>query len=147
MKTTKAILKVVRDTYGPDYTQGRLYINDIFFCDTLEDRCRDLNKDGDLDDNGEAKVYGETAIPAGKYKMILSMSNRFKKLMPEILKVKGFEGIRIHAGNTKADTHGCILVGLSRTRGGVGQSRDAFIKLMAELDKYKTYEITIKDTY
>jgi hypothetical protein len=142
----KASLLVKRDTYGPDYTLGRLYINDVFFCDTLEDRCRDLNKDGDLDDAGEVKVYGETAIPSGTYKMILSMSNRFKKLMPEILKVKGFEGIRIHAGNTKADTHGCILVGLSRTRNSVGQSRNAFIKLMAELDHYKTFEITIKDT-
>jgi hypothetical protein len=143
----KAILKVVRDTYGPNFTLGRLYINDVYLCNTLEDVCRDLNKDGDLDDAGETKVMHQTAIPSGTYKMIISMSNRFKKMMPEILKVKGFEGIRIHSGNTDADSSGCILVGLTRTRNSIGESRNAFMKLMNELDHYKTFEITIKDTF
>lgn len=141
----KASIKVIRDTYTDKSTIGRLYINDVFFCDTLEDIVRDSNKDGDLDDKGESKVHGKTAIPSGTYKMILSVSNRFKKLMPEILNVKGFLGIRIHSGNVSEDTEGCILVGLSRSRDGIGQSRDAFIKLMAELDKYKEFEISIID--
>jgi hypothetical protein len=142
----KASLKVIRDTYSKNTTIGRLYINDAFFCDTLEDVCRDLNKDGDLDDKGETKVHGETAIPSGTYKMIIDMSARFKVLMPLLLKVKGFEGVRIHNGNTKEHTHGCILVGLTRNRDFVGQSKEAFRKLMEELSKYKTYEITIVDT-
>lgn len=141
----KANIKVIRDTYTDKSTIGRLYINDKFICDTLEDKCRDLNKDGDLDDKDETKIHGKTAIPAGTYKMILSVSNRFKKLMPEILNVKGFLGIRIHSGNTDADSEGCIIVGLTRKLDFIGQSRDAFNKLMAELDHYKEFEITIID--
>ena len=71
------------------------------------------------------KVYGETAIPAGRYKLILSMSNRFKKIMPEVVAVPGFAGIRIHAGNTAKDTEGCLLLGQTRnveTR-SIGQSK------------------------
>lgn len=141
----KAILKLVRDTYTSKSTIGRLYINDVFFCDTLEDVCRDNNKDGDLDDAGETKVKAHTAIPSGTYKLIINISNRFKKMMPLLVNVKDYEGVRIHSGNTDADTEGCILVGLTRTRDAIGQSRDAFIKLMAELDKYKEFEITIID--
>mgnify|MGYP003435238428 FL=1 len=72
----KANLKLLRDTYTNKTTIGKLYLNDVFICDTLEDVCRDLNKDGDLDDKGETKVYGETAIPSGTYKMIINMSPR-----------------------------------------------------------------------
>lgn len=139
-------ITVKRDTYNPKNTLGKLYINDVFFCETLEDVVRDINKDGDLDDAGETKVYGETAIPSGAYKMIINMSNRFKKEMPLLLNVKGFDGIRIHSGNTEADTHGCILVGLTRTKDNkIGQSQLAFSKLMLELSKYRTFEITIID--
>jgi hypothetical protein len=141
----KATLKVVRDTYRPTYTLGRLYINDVFFCDTVEDAVRDINKDGDLSDKGEAKVYGETAIPSGTYKMIINMSNRFRKMMPLLIDVKGFEGIRIHAGNKASDSHGCILVGFTRTKDGVGQSRLAFESLMYKLERYNSYEVIIKD--
>jgi len=141
----KANLKVVRDTYTNKSTIGKLYINDVFFCETLEDVCRDLNRDGDLDDPGETKVWGQTAIPSGTYKMIINVSNKFKKEMPLLINVKGFEGIRIHSGNKHEDTHGCILVGLTRTRDFIGQSVIAFKKLMEELSKYREYEITIVD--
>ena len=127
----KVNLKVVRDTYTDKSTIGRLYINDVFFCDTLEDAIR------------PTKIKGITAIPTGIYKMILNVSNRFKKLMPLLIDVPDYQGVRIHSGNVAEDTEGCILVGLSRSRNGIGQSRDAFIKLMAELDKYKEFEITI----
>jgi hypothetical protein len=70
------------------------------FCDTIEDKVRDLNQDGDLLDEGEEKVFGETAIPYGKYAMELSMSPKFKRLLPMILDVKHFTGIRIHKGRT-----------------------------------------------
>lgn len=126
------------------YTLGELSIDGQFFCYTVEDKDRDINKDGDLDDSGETKIYGETAIPKGIYKVILSISNRFKKLMPEVLNVKGFAGIRIHAGNTALDSHGCIIVGLGRTLNGVSQSRDAFTKLMAKLDGVKDITLVIE---
>lgn len=141
----KCNLTVKRDTYTTKSTIGKLYINDVFFCETLEDVIRDTNKDGDLDDIGESKVYGKTAIPSGNYKMIINLSNRFKIEMPLLLNVKGFEGIRIHSGNTEEHTHGCILVGLTRTKDGIGQSKIAFTKLMNELSKYREYSITIID--
>lgn len=141
----KANLKVTRDTYTNNSTIGRLYINEVFFCDTLEDMCRDINRDGDLNDKGEEKVFAKTAIPSGTYKVIITMSPSFKKMTPRLVDVKGFDGILIHPGNDQIDTHGCILVGLTRKIDFIGQSRDAFIKVMAELDKYKEFEITIID--
>jgi len=127
-------LKLKRTHLNSSYTLGELFIDGIQFCYTVEDVVRDKNNDGDLKDDGEAKIYGETAIPKGTYKVILSMSNRFKKLMPEVLNVPEFTGIRIHAGNTAIDSHGCIIVGTVRTPNGVGMSRDCFTRLMKRLD-------------
>ncbi len=136
---------------GTGYTIGDLTINGIFFCNTLEDTIRklvDLNKDGDFDDKNEGKVYGETAIPRGIYKVILSYSNRFKRILPELLSVKGFAGIRIHSGNKAVDTHGCILVGDNTEKGKVTGSRVkelALIKLMQiAIEHGETITIEIK---
>lgn len=137
-------LKLKRDLLNSKYTLGELFIDGVHFCYTVEDTVRDKNNDGDLDDSGEAKVYGETAIPKGVYKMRLSMSNRFKVMMPEVLAVKGFEGIRIHAGNTAIDSHGCIIVGTVRTPNGVGMSRDCFKRLMIKLANQKDINLTIE---
>lgn len=121
---------------GPTYTIGDLTINGTFFCNTLEDTIRslvDLNKDGDFDDKGEGKVFGETAIPRGTYKIILTYSKRFKRILPELLNVKGFVGIRMHSGNKAIDTHGCILVGDNTEKGIVTGSKVkelALVKLM-----------------
>lgn len=127
-------LRLKRTALTDTYTLGEMFIDNEFFCYTVEDKVRDANKDGDHDDIGETKVYGETAIPYGTYKVILSMSNRFKKLMPEVLNVKGFTGVRIHAGNNALDSHGCIILGSNRTNNGVANSRQSFLKLMAKLD-------------
>lgn len=93
----------------PTYTIGRLYIDGVRFCDTLEDRVRDLTR--------ETKVPGHTAIPAGRYELIVNRSPRFKRNLPRLLNVPGFEGILIHRGNTDDDTAGCILVGENREPG------------------------------
>lgn len=103
---------------GDTYTIGKMYIDGKYFCDTLEDKVRDLNKNGKFD-NGETKVYGETAIPYGTYKIQVSMSPKFKRELPLLLNVPHFEGIRIHRGNTAADSAGCILVGENKVKGKV----------------------------
>ena len=115
------------------YTEGLLYINGIYFCDTLEDKTRDLNRDGDLNDPGEEKVYGKTAIPFGKYDVDLTFSPKFKKIMPEVKAVLHFTGIRIHSGNNPEHTHGCILVGEKLSNGILYNSRITYERLMNEL--------------
>jgi hypothetical protein len=104
-------LKLLRKWFTEDSTLGELYINDKFFCYTLEDKIR------------EEKIKGKTAIPYGVYKVIIDYSNRFKCNMIHILDVPNFEGIRIHAGNTDEDTEGCILVGYTKQDNSIGKSR------------------------
>lgn len=96
-------LYLQRYDFQNDRTLGRLYYQGVFVCDTLEDKYRDLAT--------EKKVQNETAIPSGFYQLRLSYSPRFKRILPEILNVPQFTGIRIHNGNTPKDTSGCILVG------------------------------------
>lgn len=130
-------LELKRTYFGEDYTIGKLYINDEYFCDTLEDKVR---PDG-------VKVYGETAIPSGKYKVIMNMSNRFKKIMPLLLNVPNFEGIRIHSGNTDVDTHGCLLLGKNTIKGKVTDSKNTcsrFYALLAIALKSEECWITIE---
>ena len=104
------------------YTIGKLYIDDNYFCDTLEDTVRDLNKNGKFD-NGEKKVYAKTAIPYGTYEIKWTYSPRFKKYTPQLMNVPSFEGIRIHSGNTSADTEGCLILGENKQVGKVLNSR------------------------
>ena len=126
-------LELKRKALLPEYTIGDLFVDGKLFCNTLEDTVRDLNKDGDLNDAGEGKVYGQTAIPYGTYEVVITYSNRFKRQLPLLENVKGFEGIRIHPGNTKEDTHGCILVGVNSKKGMVTESKKTFDKLFAIL--------------
>lgn len=116
----KLILK--RIALRPTYTIGKLYINDAYFCDTLEDTVRDTNKSGKFD-NGEQKIKGKTAIPYGTYEIKWTYSPRFKKYTPQLMNVPSFEGIRVHAGNTSADTEGCLILGENKQVGKVLNSR------------------------
>lgn len=120
-------LKLNRIFLGSSATIGELLVNDKYLCDTLEDRVRP---------EGE-KVYGKTAIPEGTYEMVLSYSPRFKKILPEILNVPNFTGIRIHCGNSSADSSGCILVGTwdGEKEDWVSDSKVAFNKLMSLLEE------------
>ena len=129
------------------YTIGKLYINNQYFCDTLEDTDRGLTQSMTEQQIGSKKVYGETAIPTGTYRIIISYSNKFKKQMPLLLNVPGFAGIRIHSGNTEKDSLGCILVGKNKSVGKVLESRDTYSKLFSilqEANKKETIKITIK---
>ena len=112
-------------------TFGSLYLNELWQCWTLEDAIRDV------------KIPGETAIPVGEYRVVLDFSQRFQQIMPHILDVPGFTGIRIHSGNVIEDTEGCLLVGQTRGVNWVGHSRDAYKALMVRLQSF-TDEIRIR---
>lgn len=120
-------LKLNRIFLGSSATIGELYIDKKYIADTLEDRVRP---------EGE-KVYGKTAIPEGTYEVKLTYSPRFKKILPEILNVPNFSGIRIHTGNSSKDTEGCIIVGTwdGEKEDWVGSSKIAFDKLMSLLEE------------
>lgn len=115
-------LTLKRIALRPTYTIGKLYIDDVYFCDTIEDTVRDTNKSGKFD-NGEQKIKGKTAIPYGTYEIKWTYSPRFKKYTPQLMNVPSFEGIRVHAGNTSADTEGCLILGENKQVGKVLNSR------------------------
>lgn len=125
-------LRLERKYFKETYTIGNLYINGSFFSNTLEDKNRDVNKNGKFD-NGETKVYGETCIPFGTYKVILTMSPKFKRELPRLLNVPSFEGVLIHRGNTAKDSAGCILIGENKAVGKVLNStpyEERLVKMM-----------------
>ena len=126
-------LKIIREKSSKEYTEGKLYINGVFFCDTLEDKDRGLNQSMSDFEIKRRKVYGETAIPSGTYKVILSYSPKFKRILPEILNVKGFTGIRIHEGNTIHSTSGCLILGTKSSDGILKDSRKAVNSLIDKL--------------
>lgn len=108
-------LKLLRTKLGKELTNGQLYVNDDFFCFTLEDVVRE--QDGVAVEKW--KVFGETAIPRGLYKVGLETSPRFGPDTITIYNVPGFSGVRIHTGNTPADTEGCIIVGFKLAENGL----------------------------
>lgn len=103
----------------PEYTISLFSIDGMYLCEMIEDTVRDLNKDGDLLDDGETKIPKETAIPYGRYKIILSMSPKFKRILPLLIGVKHFTGIRIHKGRDAGSTEGCLIPGENKIKGGV----------------------------
>lgn len=110
-------IAVERRAKKAEYTIGRMYLNGERFCDTLEDAVRMIAP------NGAGKIKGKTAIPAGRYFVTMTMSPKFKRVLPLLHKVPHFDGVRIHRGNTAKDTEGCILVGENKAVGKVLNSR------------------------
>ena len=106
-------IELIRDDETLYSTYGKLFVDGKYFAETLEDA------DRYLENEGNQKIPGSTAIPRGEYRVILSMSARFGRIMPEVLDVPGFKGIRIHGGNTEADTEGCPLIGAARNSKGI----------------------------
>lgn len=125
-------LKLERKPSTKNSTSGTLYVDGAFECYTLEDVVR------------PAKVAGTTAIPNGTYKIIITQSQKFKRPLPLLIDVPNYEGIRIHPGNTSADTEGCILVGQKIDTDWVGDSRKAFDALFVKLrDTKEPIEIEV----
>lgn len=127
-------LRVERAWKKPSYTIGKFFVDGKRFCESLEDRDCGLTSAMTEADVKNRKVYGETAIPTGRYRVKLTYSNKFKRILPEVFGVKGFEGIRIHSGNTAKDSLGCLLLGENKATGKVLNSRATMQKLMAILD-------------
>ena len=132
-------LRLKRTDFTPISTIGELFIDDTFYCYTLEDTMREISGQAVK----EWKIPGETAIPIGTYEIILTTSPRFKKILPRLMNVSGYEGVLIHAGNTSKDTEGCILVGLKKEKNTVTSSRIALEGLITRLSNTKNEKITI----
>lgn len=147
-------LRLERRWRKDTYTIGRLYIDGEYFCNTLEDKDRGLKQSDNPTLIKQKKVYGETAIPTGKYNIRTDIVSPkyagapwYKKLnggkMPRLESVPGFEGILIHPGNTAVDTLGCILVGKNTKVGQLTSSRDTFAILCRKIRKATTVTIEI----
>lgn len=142
------------------YTIGKLYVDGVFFSNTLEDRDRGLTSTMSIEEIKKKKKAGDTAIPTGTYKVRMDiLSPRFSKSnwyikncngakMPRLKDVPGYDGVLVHCGNTAKDTEGCILVGKNDVKGMVTKSKDYFLKLYSIMyiayKKGESIEITIK---
>lgn len=147
-------LRINRRYKKGTYTIGNLYVNGEWFCNTLEDKDRGLTSTMSVETIKARKVYGETAIPTGRYIVRMDIvspkysgyswyKQNFGGRMPRLENVKGFEGILIHPGNTALDSYGCILVGVNREKGKVLDSRATFLKLWKLLEAARKRKETI----
>lgn len=124
-------LSLKRDPTTPEGTFGKLSVDGVYDCETLEDEVREVEGQSVK----EWKISGETAIPRGRYRVLVTWSPRFKRELPLLIDVPGFDGVRIHAGNTEFDTEGCILVGQGRKADRLIDSRVALAELIADIDE------------
>ena len=140
-------LRLERKYRSNNYCIDKLYINGKYFSDALEDPDRGLTDSMSLEEIKKIKVKGNTCIPYGTYNVTITYSPRFKKNLPLINNVKGFEGIRIHSGNTPQDSSGCVLLGFNKIKGQVINSKvtvNKFIDIVQEaLNKGEKVTITI----
>jgi len=139
-------IDLIRDTFTEQTSIGKLYINDEYFCETLEDKDRNLNSDMTLEEIAKIKVYGKTAIPYGRYDIALTFSNKFGKYLPLVVNVPGYAGIRMHSGVNALDTLGCILIGYKRGVDSISDSRTAIaalLKIIAAAIKKEKIMLTI----
>ena len=137
----KMKLILTRHARRADYTIGRLEDeNGKKICDTLEPIWRNY-------DGGEMKIPRKSAIPEGSYRVVVTKSQRFGRYLPLLVGVPGFEGVRMHSGNTSRDTEGCILVGHNLQVGKVLWSRITLEKLMKLIENEKEIYLTIKNTW
>ena len=148
-------LELRRVAKKPTYTIGKLYIDGVYFCDTIEDTDRGLTQNMPLKEITKKKVYSKTAIPSGTYEVVLNVvspkysQREFYKTncnggrVPRLLNVPGFSGVLMHVGNTAADSAGCLLVGKNTKVGMITNSKDTFLRLYKTLKQSKD-KITIK---
>lgn len=141
-------LKLERKYRNNNYCIDKLYINGKYFSDVLEDPDRGLTDSMSLEEIKKIKVKGNTCIPYGTYNITITYSPRFKKNLPLLNNVKGFDGIRIHSGNKPQDTEGCLLPGFNKVKGQVINSKVTTDKLIAQIQQAinKKEKVTITIT-
>lgn len=137
------IVKVVRKWFTDNSTIGEVFVDGVFQCYSLEDKDRGLNKSDDIKLIKQTKIYSKTAIPYGTYDCGFTMSNRFKRVLPEVFNVPGWSGVRIHSGNTSEHTLGCILLGKHRSKDFVSESRIAYSEFMLKVAPSKRFTLEI----
>jgi hypothetical protein len=130
-------LQLKREIFTDISTIGTLTIDGKFECYILEDKDRGINNTLTLEQIMRVKVYGKTAIPYGRYEVDWTMSARFKVMMPILLNVVGWSGIRIHKGNTEIDSLGCLLCGTRKLSNRITESTVATNKLYAKIESAK----------
>ena len=139
-------IEVERRWKKETYTIGRLYVDGVYFCNTLEDKCRGLKQTDSIYFIKQRKVYGETAIPSGTYTVAMNVTSpKYAAIawywqlcqgkMPRLLNVPGFEGILVHPGNDPTQTLGCLLVGKNTKVGQLTESKATFKALYKEMKK------------
>lgn len=128
-------LKVVREEFNLDQTVGKLYANGIFICYTIEDRDRGLTNDMDASEIKRIKIAHKTAVNYGRYRVILSYSNKLKRYLPLMLDIRSWVGCRLHRGSTPNSSSGCICLGMERK----------IVKGVVKLDKIKEAEKKVID--
>ena len=136
-------IKLVRIAFKETYTIGKLYVDGQYVCDTIEDKDRGLDNSMTVNEILRRKIKGQTAIPTGHYNIEITYSPKYKRMMPLLLGVKGYSGIRIHSGNTAKDTEGCLLVGKNTQVGMVTESRNTYQRLFAMMQGEKNITIDI----
>ena len=141
-------LRLERKYRNNNYCIDKLYINGKYFSDVLEDPDRGLTDNMSLEEIKKVKIKGNTCIPYGTYNITITYSPRFKKNLPLLNNVKGFDGIRIHSGNKPQDTEGCLLPGFNKVKGQVIDSRVTTDKLIAQIQQAlnKGEKVTIEIT-
>lgn len=141
-------LEIIRNTFTDKSSIGDWSVNGERKCFSLEDTDRGLDSAMDFEQLEKQKQHGKTAIPYGRYEVIINMSNRFKVLMPLLLNVPGYAGVRIHPGNKAEDTEGCLLPGMTKDINFVGSSRGAYLIIYrlieSALNRNEKVFITIK---
>lgn len=128
-------LKLERKWKKEKYTIGNLYVNGVFFSNVLEDTVRGLRQDMTPEEIQKIKIHGQTAIPSGRYEIRVTLSARFRRQLPVLLNVPGYAGVRIHPGNTDANTEGCLLPGKNDRVGQVSNSRATMAALQKQIEE------------
>lgn len=128
-------LKLERKWKKEKYTIGNLFINGVFFSNVLEDTVRGLRQDMTPEEIKKIKIHGQTAIPSGRYEIRVTLSARFRRQLPILLNVPGYAGVRIHPGNTDANTEGCLLPGKNDRVGQVSNSRATMAALQKQIEE------------
>lgn len=134
---------IKRKEFTETSTTGEMFVDGVFLCYTLEDKDRGLKQTDPIEFIAITKVHSKTAIPYGTYDGKFSMSNRFERVLPEIINVPGFAGIRIHSGNTSVNTEGCILLGRTKSKDFIGESRLAMSSFFLKVAPAKKFVLQV----